>query len=73
MPPLNGGPPLNGLEVDRPAPAAQPVTWDLRDGCLAAFVNDGPAPSPNLRARGDAGGRFERLHGCDPVDLHAAS
>ncbi|ASR39959.1 hypothetical protein BAY61_32265 (plasmid) [Prauserella marina] len=44
----------------------------LRDGYLAAFVDDEPDIVTELRRHGYAGRRFERLHGCDPVDLHAA-
>lgn len=43
----------------------------LHDGHFAAFIDE-PDIVTELRAHGYSGRRFERLHGCDPVDLHAA-
>ncbi|MET9263724.1 hypothetical protein [Amycolatopsis sp. NPDC004079] len=44
----------------------------LRAGYLAAFVDDEPDVVTALRAHGYAARLFDRLHGRDPVDLHAS-
>ncbi|MFF5992885.1 LNS2 domain-containing protein [Prauserella flavalba] len=48
------------------------VEQRLLRGYLAAFVDDEPDVVTALRSHGYASRRFDRLHGCDLVDLHAA-
>jgi hypothetical protein len=76
-------PPAAAL-FSRPSPDAKTPALDIKllhcriveqrlhRGYLAAFVDDQPGVVSAVRSHGYASRRFERLHGCDPVDLHAA-